>query len=134
MRLVDVFGSLAIEYSSVTEITRRMSWTANSPARPGRHRNEQFDELVLDALENEPNASIGQISDKTRIPSTTVYNILSKRPGFISRKCRFVPHVLTDTLRADRLAKSIELLQVLTRTEQINWRFILTRDESWFFY
>jgi hypothetical protein len=25
MRLVDVFGSLAIEYSSVTEITRRMS-------------------------------------------------------------------------------------------------------------
>jgi hypothetical protein len=70
----------------------------------------------------------------TRIPSTTVYNILSKRLRFISRKCRFIPHALTDTLRADRLAKSIELLQILTRAEQTNWRFILTGDESWFFY
>jgi hypothetical protein len=34
----------------------------------------------------------------------------------------------------DRLAKSIELLQVLTRAEKTKWQFILTGDESWFFY
>jgi hypothetical protein len=134
MRLFDVFGPLAIGYSSVTKITKRTSWMANSPARPGRSHNEQFDELVLDALENEPNVSIRQISNMTRIPSTKMHNILSKLLGFISRKCRFVPHALTDTLRAHRLAKSIELLQVLTQTEQTNWRFILTGDESLFFY
>jgi hypothetical protein len=103
---------------------------ANSPARQGRPRNEQFDELVIDALENESNASIRQINDMAMIPSTMVYNILSKRLGFISRKCRFVRLAVTDTLRADRLAKSIESLQVLTCAEQTNWQFFLTVDES----
>jgi hypothetical protein len=90
MRLVDVFGLLAIGYFSVTKITRRTSWTANSPANPGRSRTEQFNELILDALENELTVSVRQINDIINIPLTTVYNILSKRLGFISRKCGIV--------------------------------------------
>jgi hypothetical protein len=133
-RLVEVFGPLAMAYSSVTRITRKASWTDNFPARLGRPRNEEFDQLVLDALEEEPNLSVRQISDRTRIPPTTVFNILSKRLGFISRKCRFVPHALTEKLRADRLMKATELLPVLVRAKKTNWQFILTGDESWFFY
>jgi hypothetical protein len=63
---------------------------------------------------------VRQISEMTRIPSTTVYNFLSRRLGFISRKCRFAQHSLTETRRANRLAKSIEVLQILTRAEQTN--------------
>jgi hypothetical protein len=35
-RLVEVFGLLAMVYSSVTRIARSASWTGNSSARPGR--------------------------------------------------------------------------------------------------
>jgi hypothetical protein len=45
-----------------------------------------------------------------------------------------VPHVLTETLREDRLVRSIELLPILVQAKQTNWHFILTNDESWFFY
>jgi hypothetical protein len=36
MRLVDIFGPLAIGYSTVTKIARRTSWTDNSPVGPER--------------------------------------------------------------------------------------------------
>jgi hypothetical protein len=112
-RLVEVFYFLAMAYSFVTQIMRSASWTGNSSARPGRPLNEQFVELILDAFEKDSNVSVRQIADITRIPPTKVFNILTNRLGFVSRKCRFVPHVLTEMLQADRLAKSIELLQVL---------------------
>jgi hypothetical protein len=69
----------------------------------------------------------------TKIVPAPVFYILTNRLGFVSRKCRFVPHVLTETLREDRLVRSIELLPILVRAEQISWHFILTGDESWFF-
>jgi hypothetical protein len=83
--------------------------------------NEQFDELILDARERDSNASIDHIVDMTRIARTTVLNILTNRLGFILRQYRFVLHVLSDTLPADRLAKSIELLQVLMQEGKTNW-------------
>jgi hypothetical protein len=70
----------------------------------------------------------------TKIAPATVFCVLTHRLGFISRKCRFVPQVLTETLREDRLVRSIELLPILVRIEQTNWHFILTDDGSWFFY
>jgi hypothetical protein len=58
MRFVEVFGPLAIAYSSVTRIARSASWTGNSSARPGMPANEQFDELILDTHEKDSNASV----------------------------------------------------------------------------
>jgi hypothetical protein len=100
-------------YLSVTRIARSASLTDNSSATRGRSPDEQFEELILDALEKNSNVSVRQTTDMTRIPPTTMFSILTNRLGFVSRKCRFVLHVLTETLRADHLAKSIELLQVL---------------------
>jgi hypothetical protein len=45
-----------------------------------------------------------------------------------------MPHVLTETLREYCLVRSIELLPILVRAEQTNWHFILSSDESCFFY
>jgi hypothetical protein len=132
MRFVEIFSLLAIAYSTVIKIARRTSWIDNSPTTPGMTCNDQSDELILDTLENEPNDSVHQISDMTRIPATIVFNILSKRLEFISRKCKFMRHILIEKLRADRLMKGIELLPVLIQAEQTNWRFILTGDDFWF--
>jgi hypothetical protein len=94
-RLVEVFDPLAIGYWTVTKIARRTSWTDNSPAGPERPSNKLFDELTFDGLEKNLIASVRRIADMTKIPPATVVSILTNRLRFVSRKCRFVPHVLT---------------------------------------
>jgi hypothetical protein len=106
----------------VTRIVRSTSLTDNCPAREGRPPNEVFDELILNALEEDPAASVRQIADRTKIAAATVFLMLTNRLGVVSRKCRFVPHVLTATLRAHRVDKSIELLPILVyaKRETVN--------------
>jgi predicted transcriptional regulator len=52
--------------------------------------DEQFDELILDVLEENSNASVFQMADMTAIPPATVFNILKNQLRFVSRKRRFV--------------------------------------------
>jgi hypothetical protein len=45
-----------------------------------------------------------------------------------------VPHALTEAQRRERVGKSIALLSLLAKAKRRAWQFIITRDESWFFY
>jgi hypothetical protein len=54
--------------------------------------------------------------------------------GEIYRKCRLVPHNLSEPQNSDRLRQSHELLAILQDTKGICGRFILTENESWFLY
>jgi hypothetical protein len=101
----------------VTRIARSVGWTDNFPARPRRPANEKFDDLILDALENNPITSVRRIADMTYITVEKVFYILTNRFGFVSRKCRVVPDLLTKTLREDYLVRSIELLPILIRAK-----------------
>jgi hypothetical protein len=106
---------------------------ATIPRRAHEGPNEQFDELILDALEKDPTSSVGRIANMTKIAPATVSYILTNRLGFVSRKCRFVPHVLTETLRG--LSGQINRVPIhsgSSRTNQL--AFILTGEEFWFFY
>jgi hypothetical protein len=58
------------------------------------------------------------IAHETRIPKTTVFNMLHGRLGYSARNYRFVPHALTEVQRRDRVEKSIVLLSVLTKTKR----------------
>jgi histone-lysine N-methyltransferase SETMAR len=42
--------------------------------------------------------------------------------------------MLSPKQKEDRFRQSCELLEVLQAVEKLRWRFILTGDESWFFY
>jgi hypothetical protein len=45
-----------------------------------------------------------------------------------------VPHTLTEAHRRERVEKSIELLSLLAKAKRRAWQFIITGDESLFFY
>jgi hypothetical protein len=85
-------------------------------------------------LEREPNASLREIAHETRIPKSTVFDILRERLNYSAINYRVVPHTLTEARRRERVEKSIALLSLLAKAKRRAWQFIITGDESWFFY
>jgi hypothetical protein len=103
------------------------------------HSEEAFTKFSIDAavlrLHNrDPAASLREIAEQAKLSVSTIHYILTTRIGYKYRKCWFVPHSLSAKQKEDRLTQSRELFQVLQNTKRLRWRFILTNDESWFFY
>jgi transposase len=136
-RLVEIFGLLAIAYSTVTKIQRK-TCSASSDEQPrnfgGRPPNLDHDARILSVLQSNLNASVREIAYETPIPKSTVFNILHLCLNYSGRNCRFVPHDLTETQRREHVGMSTALLSVLTNAKKCAWKFILTRNESWFSY
>jgi hypothetical protein len=85
-------------------------------------------------LEREPNASLREIAHETRIPKSTVFDILRERLNYSARNYRFVPRTLTEAQRRERVEKSTALLSLLAKAKRRAWQFIITGYESCFFY
>jgi hypothetical protein len=54
--------------------------------------------------------------------------------GYNDRRCRLVPHKLSGQRGDDGLKQSRELFDGFQDVKKLWWIFILTRDESWFFF
>jgi hypothetical protein len=131
--LIEVFGGMAMKYSTVTRTIREMSWTPKNIPK-GRPPNVAIDTAILRVLARDPAASPREIADEAKLPLFTVYYVLTIRIGYKFRRCRFVPHALSAQQKEARLTQSRELLQVLENAKRLRWRFILTEDEAWSSY
>jgi hypothetical protein len=69
-----------------------------------------------------------------RIPKSTLFDFLCMRLNYSARNYWFVPHGLTKTQRRAFVEKSAALHSALVNAKRRAWQFILTGDESWFFY
>jgi hypothetical protein len=136
-RLVEISGPLPMPHSIVTGIIRKTSWT------PSEERSQNFggyppnldhDARIRSVFEREPNASLPEIAHETRILKSTVFDILRERLNYSARNYRFVPHTLTEAQKRERMEKSKALLSLLAKAKRRAWQFIITDDESWFFY
>jgi hypothetical protein len=96
--------------------------------------NFSIDTSIFRVLSRDPTASIPEIAREARLPASTIFYGLTTRMGYTYRRCRLVPHNLSVQQRNDRLKQSRELFEVLQNAKKLRWRFILTGDESWFFY
>jgi hypothetical protein len=69
--LVDVFGPMAMAYSTVTRTMREMSWTtpeATQEILNGRPPNYSLDRSIQDLLNREPGSSVREIAQELRFP------------------------------------------------------------------
>jgi hypothetical protein len=96
--------------------------------------NFSLDTAILKVLDDDPAASMREIAPEAKLSASTVFYILTTRMGYIYRKCRLVQHNLSEPHKIDCLRQSHKLLEVLQNANGLRWRFILTGDESWFFY
>ena len=135
--LVEIFGADAPGYSTLTEHLRKPIWNereATQPKKRGRPIDESFAQRISDLLSTEPNLSANQVAERLGRPASTVKLYLHNVLHYQFKKTRWVPHFLTDEQLENRRAQSIELLRILQEQEKTDYRFLLTGDESWFFY
>jgi hypothetical protein len=136
-RLVEIFGRLAMPYSTVTRTSRETcrtaseDWSENSGGRP---LNFDHDARILSVLQENPNASVREIPDEKRIPKSNVFDILRPRLHYSARNYRFVPHALTEPKEDNVWKNQQRCFSVRAKAKRRPWELAITADESLFFY
>ena len=136
-RLKEIFEPDNFSYSAVTYHIRKQSWTheEEKPKKSGgRPPNYRIDALILQALENNSNQGYRMIADSIGYHPSSVYYVLTVRLGFKSYNLRWIPHELSLIQKNTRAHLCRELIPILERAKKNGYHFILTGDESWFYY
>jgi hypothetical protein len=92
------------------------------------------DAALFRVLDRDPTRSLREIAEELRLSVSTIFDVLTTQMGCCHRKCRLVPHAVWPQQKDDRVTKSRELLAALQAAKTLGWRFLLTGDESSFFY
>ena len=127
--LVAVLDPDAITYSTVTSYLRQRQFPAISSEPSDEPPTTIIDDAILDALDKQPFSSVRELAKLTCIPTTTVYRHLTRSLGFVETHLRWVPHTLTNTHKAQRIALSNQLLLKIRSVKHQDWHFIITLDE-----
>jgi hypothetical protein len=115
----DIVAALGLDAVSYNLVTRYLGEARFPPSKPEPHPADvqrdihDSDQVILSALEDNPFASVRQLSRLTHLPSTTVYRRLTQSLGFVARHLRCVSHALSDAQKGKRVNLSRRLLRML---------------------
>jgi len=97
--------------------------------RTGRPVDKEAEESVAAVLEEMPYSSARQISERTGRSLGTVLNVLHIRLGLQYFNLRWVPHMLSEGQKAERVEGARILLGELERLGKRGMSYVLTSDE-----
>lgn len=135
--LVETFESDAPAYSTMTAHLRKHVWADSpgaAPKKPGPKIDEKLAGQIEKLLKSDPTLSANMIATQLGRAPTTIKSYLHNVLHFQFKKTHWVPHFLTDEQRKKRVVESRRLLEVLQEASVDDFRFLVTGDESWFFY
>lgn len=102
--------------------------------KPGRKHDEELLNKIAGMFEQESFASLGHIARTLNIPKSTVHRYVTKYLGRVYKKTKWIPHLLTEPQKKLRVKACIELVEILQACQKLDWRNIITGDQSWFTY
>ena len=135
--LLATFEGAAVSYATVTRELRKPLWTpskASDDSPVGRPADKQFHDAVARLLEEDPTLSARRIAWILNRDHSSVCWVLKHVLGLEFKKTRWIPHNMTQADRDRRVRDSEALLDTLARAEKDSFRFLVTGDETWFFY
>ena len=136
-RLIELFGKDAPAYQTITKFIRGLSFdNKKEPSEkvPFENVNQQNVDKVLGAIQENPNFSIRNIAQETGVPQTSDYRYLTQILHYKCVNLRWVPHILTDDLKIQRVEMSRQLLEIIQKSQSRCFHNVITGDESWFKY
>jgi hypothetical protein len=101
--VVQILDSDAIAYSTVTYHLHASRWTTQTEERHSDPPPDVVDNVILEALDQTPFASLRELAKAICILRTTVWRRLTESLGFIVKHLPWVPHSLTDAQRQNRI-------------------------------
>ncbi|OHS93101.1 histone-lysine N-methyltransferase SETMAR-like protein [Tritrichomonas foetus] len=92
-----------------------------------------LDWKILDVLTEFPHSSCRYIANVLGEPKSTIYDRLTSKLMYKHVHLRWVPHILTENQKANRVLLAKKLLKILNAEQKTNFTFLITGDESWFY-
>lgn len=136
LEINETFKKNVIAYPTITKYLREKIY--NQKENTSRDldiisRQENKNELILDALHTNPYSSVREISYMTGISKSSVYRILTVNLNYQIKRLRYVPHFLTSSQKVKRVKLAQLLLQTIKNARHQNFSYFYTGDESWFY-
>ena len=125
-----------VGYSTITRFIREYKVSNIIKPIKTNPKTKDFDDIdirIQKIVDEEPFLSVRQISTRTGIPKSTVFYRMTEKIGYISKHLKWVPHLLSDEQKQNRVNIAIDLLRILQKAERQGWKYFVTGDESWFY-
>lgn len=130
------FGEHSLSQTTAYEWYRRFQNGRGSPKdneRSGRPCVVNELTSIKDALDGDRRMSTRDIADMFDIGVATAHSIITKDLGMVKVCARWIPRLLTDKQKNERVLVSEEFLRRYRREGERFFNRIITTDESWFY-
>ena len=138
--LTTVCGDQSCSYKTVCRWVRDFSDGKESVlhepyfGRPKAAVNELAIDQIRDQISEDPHVTIRELSDTNGISYGSVQTILKKELGLKKLCARWIPHLLTDEQKRERVRCATELLNMFEPHGPKRLTDIVTGDETWISY
>jgi hypothetical protein len=103
--------------------------TVQDDKRPERPHQNDLGEEVLRFLERQPHSSFSEINKALLSPRTTILRVFDNF-GLRFFAPRWIPYLLSDAQKADRVELSQHMLDMMQRLSTKQRKYLITGDES----
>ena len=135
-----VYADISVSYNTCARWVRefkdgRTSVVDNSRCgAPKSVVNESLVANVRKYIDEDPNASIREVSSDMGVSVGTIHKVLHEDLGLRKISARWVPHVLTDEQKSNRVKCAQELLAMFQPKGPKHITDIVTGDETWIYF
>ena len=135
--LYSIYGSNCISLRTVQR--RRKSYNEGTFSiynenGGGRPAITEYDEQILEMLQDNPYLKTKEIAEHFKIHKNTVKVILEDHLHYHKVNFEWIPHQLTPALRAQRVATAEKLLEFFDNASEATLNRVYTEDETWIYF
>jgi hypothetical protein len=93
-----------------------------------------MDNIILQALDERPFASLPPIAKRILVPMSTVRYRSGSKMAYKLKHCRWVPDALWEAQKQTRVTTSKRLLALLRSIQHQGWKYLITLDKARFYF
>ena len=134
------FGPSCVSYDTVRRWKKKfesgVESIKNAPksGRPKSASRKEIVSKIKEIIEGDARFTVRDIARKVGISLSTVHLILKKHLKVRKISVRWVPHLLTDEQKRQRVKVAKKLLQIFPKYDKKQFANVVTGDETWVYY
>ena len=130
------FGPSCVSFDTVRRFESGVESIKNAPksGRPKSASRKEIVSKIKEIIEGDARFTVRVSARKVGISLSTVHLILKKHLKVRKISARWVPHLLTDEQKRQRVKVAKKLLQMFPKYDKKQFANVVTGDETWVHY